>query len=71
MTMLAPARYLADFARFVASKGSQERHDVEALRGLELRRLDLPAGLEREWLGVSGSADFSVAALPLLGGTGR
>jgi L-ascorbate metabolism protein UlaG (beta-lactamase superfamily) len=52
--MLAPARYLADFARFVATKGSQERHDIEALRELERRRLELPAGLELEWLGVSG-----------------
>ncbi len=52
--MLAPARYLADFARFVATKGSQERHDIEALRELEQRPLDLPTGLELEWLGVSG-----------------
>jgi L-ascorbate metabolism protein UlaG (beta-lactamase superfamily) len=52
--MLGPARYLADFARFVATKGSQERHDEQALRELEQRPLALPAGLELEWLGVSG-----------------
>ncbi len=50
--MLAPARYLADFARFVATKGAQERHDIAALRELEQRSLDLPAGLELEWLGL-------------------
>jgi L-ascorbate metabolism protein UlaG (beta-lactamase superfamily) len=52
--MLGPARYLADFARFAATKGSQERHDAQALRELEARPLGLPAGLELEWLGVSG-----------------
>lgn len=52
--MLGPARYLADFARFVATKDSQERHDAQALRELERRRLPLPPGLELEWLGVSG-----------------
>jgi L-ascorbate metabolism protein UlaG (beta-lactamase superfamily) len=67
--MLAPARYLATrawpqaklasgaaagFARFAATKGSQERHDLQALGELEERGLELPAGLELEWLGVSG-----------------
>ncbi len=52
--MLAPARYLADFARFVATRDSQERHDAAALRELEHRPLPLPPGLELEWLGVSG-----------------
>ncbi len=52
--MLGPARYLADFARFAATKGSQERHDAQALRELESGSLELPAGLELEWLGVSG-----------------
>jgi L-ascorbate metabolism protein UlaG (beta-lactamase superfamily) len=52
--MLGPERYLADFARFVATKDSQERHDAQALRELEQRTLTLPAGLELEWLGVSG-----------------
>jgi L-ascorbate metabolism protein UlaG (beta-lactamase superfamily) len=53
--MLGPARYLADFARFAATKGSQEHHDEQALRELETVGLaGLPAGLELEWLGVSG-----------------
>jgi L-ascorbate metabolism protein UlaG (beta-lactamase superfamily) len=52
--MLGPARYLADFARFVATKGPQERHDAQALRELQSASLGLPAGLELEWLGVSG-----------------
>jgi L-ascorbate metabolism protein UlaG (beta-lactamase superfamily) len=52
--MLGPARYLADFARFVAMRGPQERHDAETLRGLEAEPLALPAGLAVEWLGVSG-----------------
>jgi L-ascorbate metabolism protein UlaG (beta-lactamase superfamily) len=52
--MLEPARYLADFARFVANKSSQERDDAQALKELEARPLQLPAGLELEWLGVSG-----------------
>jgi L-ascorbate metabolism protein UlaG (beta-lactamase superfamily) len=52
--MFEPARYLADFARFVATKGTQERHDAQALAALERRPLDLPDGLELEWLGVSG-----------------
>jgi L-ascorbate metabolism protein UlaG (beta-lactamase superfamily) len=52
--MLGPARYLADFARFVATKGSQERDDADALRALETTQLELPRGLELEWLGVSG-----------------
>jgi L-ascorbate metabolism protein UlaG (beta-lactamase superfamily) len=52
--MLEPARYLADFARFVATKGSQERHDAQALSELERAPIELPPGLELQWLGVSG-----------------
>jgi L-ascorbate metabolism protein UlaG (beta-lactamase superfamily) len=52
--MVATARYMAGFARFLATKGSQERHDLQALGELEARALSLPAGLELEWLGVSG-----------------
>jgi len=52
--VLGPAGYLADFARFALTKGSQERHDADALRELEAMPLGLPAGLEVEWLGVSG-----------------
>jgi L-ascorbate metabolism protein UlaG (beta-lactamase superfamily) len=52
--MLAQARYLADFAKFVANKGRQERHDLQALAELETRGLELPSGLTVDWLGVSG-----------------
>jgi L-ascorbate metabolism protein UlaG (beta-lactamase superfamily) len=48
------ARYIADFARFVARKDSQEHHDHQALGELERRALALPEGLELTWLGVSG-----------------
>ena len=52
--MLAPARYLADFARFAVRRESQERDDAQALRELERRPLELPSGVKLEWLGVSG-----------------
>jgi hypothetical protein len=39
LTMFASARYLADFARFVVTKGSQERHDAQALAELETAAL--------------------------------
>ncbi len=52
--MLGPARHLVDFARFVANKGDQERHDAQALAELQSRPLELPPGLELQWLGVSG-----------------
>jgi L-ascorbate metabolism protein UlaG (beta-lactamase superfamily) len=54
LAMLGPARYLADFARFVARKGPQERDDAQALAELEHRPIRLPPGLELRWLGVSG-----------------
>ncbi len=54
MGMFEQARYLADFARFVANKTSQERADAQALRELEAAAPAFPAGLELEWLGVSG-----------------
>jgi L-ascorbate metabolism protein UlaG (beta-lactamase superfamily) len=52
--MLGPPRYLADFARFLAVRPRQERDDKQALAELEARELRLPAGLELDWLGVSG-----------------
>ncbi len=52
--MLGPARYLADFARFAATKRSQEHHDAQALAELRARPLPLSPGLDLEWLGVSG-----------------
>jgi L-ascorbate metabolism protein UlaG (beta-lactamase superfamily) len=50
--MLAPARYLADFGRFTATRKAQEQRDAQALASLV--PLDLPPGLEVQWLGVSG-----------------
>ncbi len=52
--MLGPARHVADLARSAATRGSRTRDDAEALRELEARPIELPAGLSVEWLGVSG-----------------
>jgi L-ascorbate metabolism protein UlaG (beta-lactamase superfamily) len=52
--MLAQARYLANLAGFAARREAIERDDRQALAELEDRPLGLPAGLELEWLGVSG-----------------
>jgi glyoxylase-like metal-dependent hydrolase (beta-lactamase superfamily II) len=52
--VLAPARYLADFARFTATKRSPEHHDAQALSELQATALALPPGLDVAWLGVSG-----------------
>ena len=52
--MLAPLRHLRDLGKAAATRRSSERADAEALSELEGRDLDLPAGLELEWLGVSG-----------------
>jgi L-ascorbate metabolism protein UlaG (beta-lactamase superfamily) len=54
VSILSPARYIADFARFALTKGAQEQADRRARTELEARPLDLPPGLELEWLGVSG-----------------
>ncbi len=52
--MMGPARYIADFVRFTAQREDQERRDGAALAELERAPVVLPAGLELEWLGVSG-----------------
>ena len=52
--MLGPARHIADLARSAATRGSRARDDAEALRELESRTVELPAGLSVQWLGVSG-----------------
>jgi L-ascorbate metabolism protein UlaG (beta-lactamase superfamily) len=49
-----PVGHVADIVRAAATKGRRQRDDDEALRELERRPLDLPSGLELEWLGVSG-----------------
>jgi L-ascorbate metabolism protein UlaG (beta-lactamase superfamily) len=52
--MASPLRHLGDLARASARRRSTAREDGDALRELEGRALELPAGLELEWLGVSG-----------------
>lgn len=52
--MLGPARYLADFARFLGQRETQEREDAQVLRELEAAAPALPPGLQVQWLGVSG-----------------
>jgi len=52
--MASPLRHLGVLAKARATRRSAERADGQALSELEARPLDLPAGLEVEWLGVSG-----------------
>jgi L-ascorbate metabolism protein UlaG (beta-lactamase superfamily) len=50
----SPLRHLGELARAQARRRASARADGEALAELEARPLALPAGLEIEWLGVSG-----------------
>jgi L-ascorbate metabolism protein UlaG (beta-lactamase superfamily) len=52
--MGGPLRHLSELARARATRRSSERADGQALAELEARPLQLPPGLEVEWLGVSG-----------------
>jgi L-ascorbate metabolism protein UlaG (beta-lactamase superfamily) len=52
--VLGPVRHVADLARSAATRRSRTRDDGDALRELESRVVDLPAGLSLQWLGVSG-----------------
>lgn len=52
--MLRPVRHAAGLLRSAATRRSRLREDAQALAELEARTPDLPAGLEIEWLGVSG-----------------
>ena len=52
--MASPLRHLGELAKARATRRSSERADGQALGELEARPLALPAGLEVEWLGVSG-----------------
>jgi L-ascorbate metabolism protein UlaG (beta-lactamase superfamily) len=47
-------RHAAGLAGSAATRRSRLRDDADALRQLETDPLDLPAGLEIQWLGVSG-----------------
>jgi L-ascorbate metabolism protein UlaG (beta-lactamase superfamily) len=49
-----PLRHLGDLAKARVTRRSAAREDGQALGELEARPLELPAGLEVEWLGVSG-----------------
>lgn len=49
-----PLRHLGDLAKARATRSSSRREDGQAVEELEARPLDLPPGLEVEWLGVSG-----------------
>lgn len=52
--MAGPLGHLRELARARATRRSSEREDGQLLGELEARPLALPAGLEVEWLGVSG-----------------
>ncbi|MGN6557915.1 MAG: MBL fold metallo-hydrolase [Solirubrobacterales bacterium] len=52
--MAGPIRHLGELARARATRRSSEAADRERLTELEARPLQLPPGLEVEWLGVSG-----------------
>lgn len=52
--MPGPLGHLGELAKARATRRSSERADAQVLRELEARPLELPAGLEVEWLGVSG-----------------
>jgi L-ascorbate metabolism protein UlaG (beta-lactamase superfamily) len=48
------ARQIAGLARFLGAREQRERDDADAQRELEATPLELPGGLEIEWLGVAG-----------------
>lgn len=52
--MAGPLRHLGDLAKAQLTRRSMQREDGQALGELEASPLELPAGLEVEWLGVSG-----------------
>jgi L-ascorbate metabolism protein UlaG (beta-lactamase superfamily) len=52
--MAGPLRHLGDLAKAGLTRAAAQREDGQALGELEGRALQLPAGLEIEWLGVSG-----------------
>jgi L-ascorbate metabolism protein UlaG (beta-lactamase superfamily) len=52
--MAGPLRHLGDLAKARLTRTAAQREDGQALGELEAHALQLPAGLEIEWLGVSG-----------------
>jgi len=54
VAVTGPLRHLGDLAKARLTRRSAQREDGQALGELETSPLELPAGLEVEWLGVSG-----------------
>jgi L-ascorbate metabolism protein UlaG (beta-lactamase superfamily) len=52
--LASPLGHLADLARARLTRAAAQREDGQALGELEAKPLQLPGGLEVEWLGVSG-----------------
>ena len=52
--MAGPLRHLGDLAKARVTRRAAEREDGQVLGELEAKPLELPTGLEIEWLGVSG-----------------
>ena len=52
--MAGPLRHLGELAKAAVTRRAAAREDVQALSELEAGPLELPPGLEVEWLGVSG-----------------
>jgi L-ascorbate metabolism protein UlaG (beta-lactamase superfamily) len=52
--MASPLRHLGELARAQVGRRAAQREGEQALGELEARALELPDGLEVEWLGVSG-----------------
>lgn len=52
--MTSPLRHLGELAKAQLTRRSAQREDGQTLGELETSQLELPAGLEVEWLGVSG-----------------
>jgi L-ascorbate metabolism protein UlaG (beta-lactamase superfamily) len=52
--MAGPLRHLGELAKARVTRRAAEREDGQVLGELEAKPLELPAGLEVEWLGVSG-----------------
>lgn len=52
--MASPLRHLGELVRAQVGRRAAQREGEQALGELEARPLELPAGLEVEWLGVSG-----------------
>jgi len=52
--VLGVAKHATELIRYQLTKARREREDLDALRILRQAPIELPAGLEIEWLGVAG-----------------